>query len=81
METEGLLEIRMTCLDEAAAREVIDRCDEVPAERRGQNKVEREGSVIVITYLNKMWPYDIAEMADELALADEAQVAKVFSCI
>jgi hypothetical protein len=43
--------------------------------------VRREGNIVVITYNNKMWPYDIADMAGELELAGDAEAAQVFACI
>jgi len=81
METEKLLEVRMKCLGEEQAQEVIDRCGEVPEERRGKNAVRREGDTVIISYNNKMWPYDIADMAGELELASDEDSARVFACI
>lgn len=81
MEAEKLPEVRLVCFDDQAAQEVIRLCDEVPEERRGKNSVRREGNVIVITYTNKMWPYDIADMAGDMALAGDAESAAVFACL
>lgn len=81
METEGLPEVTLECLDEASAMEVMRRAEEVPEDRRGRNYVRREGKSIILTYTNKMWPYDIADMAGELGLAGDAESAAVFACL
>lgn len=81
METEKLPEVRLECLDEVSAVEVVRRAEEVPVERRGDNHVRREGSTVIITYTNKMWPYNIADMAGELGLAGDAESAAVFACL
>jgi hypothetical protein len=81
VELEKLPEVRLECLDEKSAMEVIRLCEEVPEKRRGKNSVRREGNIVVITYNNKMWPYDIADMAGELELAGDAEAAQVFACI
>lgn len=80
MATE-LLEVRLHCLDEDSAQKVIDETDQIPSERRGANTASREGSVVVISYNNKMWPYDIADMAGELGLAGDAESAAVIACL
>jgi LmbE family N-acetylglucosaminyl deacetylase len=78
METE----VRLVCVSEGAAEEVMERVDTVPLSRRKEvNSARREGDVIVITYADKMWPYDIADMADDLGLASNDETAKVFACI
>lgn len=81
MEGEKLPEVRLVCLDEESAKEVVRRAEEVPAERRGKNSVQRDGDTVVITYTNKMWPYDLADMAGELGLAGDAESAAVFACL
>lgn len=81
METEGLPEVKLECLDEASAVEVMRRAEEVPASRRNNNHVRRDGSTIIIAYTDKMWPYDIADMAGELGLAGDAESAAVFACL
>lgn len=81
MATEKLPEVVLECLDDASAEEVMRRAGEVPVERRGNNHIRREGSTIIITYTNKMWPYDIADMAGELGLAGDAESAAVFACL
>lgn len=81
MEAEELPEVRLVCLDEESAKEVIEKAETVPAERRGQNYVRREGATVIITYTNKMWPYDLADMAGELGLAGDAESAAVFACL
>lgn len=81
MELEKLPEVRLECLDEASAEEVIRRCEEVPPERRGRNSVRREGSTVIITYTTKMWPYDIADMAGEEGWAGDSESAAVFACL
>ena len=81
METEKLPEVTLECLDEVSAVEVVRRAEEVPAEQRGNNHIRREGSTVIITYTNKMWPYNIADMAGELGLAGDAESAAVFACL
>ncbi|WGV35826.1 hypothetical protein SEA_FRANKENWEENIE_137 [Streptomyces phage Frankenweenie] len=81
MEGEKLPEVRLVCLDEESAKEVVRRAEEVPAERRGKNSVQRDGDTVVITYTNKMWPYDLADMAGDLGLAGDAESAAVFACL
>ena len=79
METEKLLEVRLTCLGDQEAQEVIDRCNEVPPGRRRKNAVRREGSTVIISYLDKRWPFDIADMAGELGLASDGESARVIA--
>lgn len=81
MEGEKLPEVRLVCLDEESAKEVVRRAEEVPAERRGKNSVQCDGDTVVITYTNKMWPYDLADMAGDLGLAGDAESAAVFACL
>jgi hypothetical protein len=81
MEGEKLPEVRLVCLDEESAKQVIQKAEEVPPERRGRNYVRREGATVIITYTHKMWPYDIADMAGELGLAGDAESAAVFACL
>lgn len=81
MEGEKLPEVRLVCLDEESAKKVVRRAEEVPAERRGKNSVQRDGDTVVITYTNKMWPYDLADMAGDLGLAGDAESAAVFACL
>lgn len=77
----NLPEVRLECLDEASAAEVIKRASEVPAERRGMNHVRRDGSTVIIAYTNRMWPYGLADMASELGLAGDAEFAAVIACL
>lgn len=81
MELEKLPEVRLECLDEESAEEIIRLCGEVPPRRRGRNAVRREGNVVVITYTTKMWPYDIADMAGDMKLAGDRETAAVFACL
>lgn len=81
MELEKLPQVTLECLDEESAIKMMEKIDEVPTERRGRNDARREGVNIVITYDNKMWPYDIADMAGELELAGDHESARVFACL
>lgn len=81
MEGEKLPEVRLECLDEESAKKVMEKVEQVPAARRGQNYARREGSTVVITYTNKMWPYDLADMAGEEGWAGDAESAAVFACL
>lgn len=87
METEKYgqvhtLEVTLECISEEAATEVMRRCDLVPEERLGpHNRARREGRNIVLTYINKMWPFDVADMAGELELARDEQAARVIACL
>lgn len=82
METEKLLEVRLTCLTEAAAQDIVKRCSEVPKERLGTAHTARqEGRVVVIAYINKLWPYDIVDMAGDLDAAEDAELGRVLSCL
>lgn len=76
-----LPEVRLKCLDEESAIKVMEKVDEVPASRRGRNFAVRNGDTIVITYSNKMWPFDIADMAGELELASDHDSAQVIACL
>jgi hypothetical protein len=81
MATETL-EVRLTCLTEEAAEDIVKRCDEVPKERLGKtNSARREANVVIIGYTNKLWPYDIADMASDLGAADDVEVSKVLACL
>lgn len=81
MEGEKLPEVRLVCLDEESAKTVIEKAEEVPQERRGRNSVRRDGATVIITYTNKMWPYDLADMAGDMGLAGDAESAAVFACL
>lgn len=82
MATKKLPEVRLECLDGKSAQWIIDYVDQnVPAGRRGVNAVRRENSTVVITYINKMWPYDIAEMAEKEKLAGDSECAAVYACL
>lgn len=81
MATEGLLEIRLKCLDEESAKKVVEETEKVPAARKGSNSAIQEGSYVVISYSNKMWPYDIADMAADSGLASDEDAAAVFACL
>lgn len=82
MEGEKLPEVRLVCLDEESAKEVMRLIEEA---RKGKNDrsntAAREGDTIVITYFDKRWPYDIADMAGDLGLAGDAESAEVFACL
>lgn len=81
MDLEKLPEVRLECLDEDSAEAVMKWVATVPPERLGNNSARREGRVIVIAYSNKMWPYDLADMAGELGFAGDAESAAVFACL
>lgn len=82
MATEELPEVRLECFDEKSAQWIVDYViREVPASRRGRNGVRLDGSTVIITYDNKMWPYDIASMAEAENLADDSRVAAVYACL
>lgn len=81
MDLTKLPEVRLKCLDEESAIKVMEKVDEVPASRRGRNFAVRNGDTIVITYSNKMWPFDIADMAGELELASDHDSAQVIACL
>ena len=81
MDLIKLPEVRLKCLDEESAIKVMEKVDEVPASRRGRNFAVRNGDTIVITYSNKMWPFDIADMAGELELASDHDSAQVIACL
>ncbi len=78
---EKLPEVILECFDEESAKEVMSRIAEVPPERLGRNAARRDGANIVITYTNKMWPYDLADMAGELGLAGDHESARVIACL
>lgn len=78
---EKLPEVILECFDEESAKEVMSRVAEVPPERLGRNAARRDGANIVITYTNKMWPYDLADMAGELGLAGDHESARVIACL
>lgn len=72
--------VRLRCLSEEAAQDVFARCQEAP--RTGpHNRARLDGDSVIITYENKLWPYDIAEMAQELGLAAEFEAARVIACL
>lgn len=81
MSIQRLPQVRMECLDERAAIEVVRLCGEAPHARHGVNEVSREGNIVTIMYSDKMWPYDIVEMADELNLVGDSQAAAVLACL
>lgn len=81
MVTEKPGQIRMKCLNGKSAQFVMDQVRQVDPVRRGANSAVRDGLVIVITYYNKMWPYDIAEMAEAETLASPDEIAKVYRCL
>lgn len=81
METEKLPEVWLECFNEESAQKIIDFCNAVPPERKGRNSARREGSFVTITYTNKMWPYDIAEMAEAENLASDDRTAEVYGCL
>lgn len=82
METEELLEFRLTCLTEEGAEDIVKRCAEVPKKRLGgTHSARQEGRVVVIAYTNKLWPYDVIDMADDLGLIEGAEAERAFSCL
>lgn len=81
MTEQGLLEVKLVCIDEASAQEVLSRAEAVPKERRGRNFARREGRTVVITYDHAMWPYDLADMAAKLELAGDTEASAVFACL
>ena len=81
MKLEKLPEVTLECLDEASAEEVMRRVAELPLKRLGRNTARREGVNVVITYDNKMWPFDLADMAGELGLAGDHESARVIACL
>lgn len=82
METEELSEVRLTCLTEEGAEDIVKRCAEVPKKRLGTtHSARREERVVVITYTNKLWPYDIIDMAAELGLIEDSEAGRAFSCL
>jgi hypothetical protein len=72
--------VRLRCLSAEAAQEVVRRCDEAP-HKGWNNQTRLDGDSVVITYADKRWPYDIAEMAQELDLASDADAARVIACL
>lgn len=72
--------VRLRCLDAACARRVAD---EFPNKDRGgkANIMRVEGSAVLITYADKMWPYDIADWAGGAGLASDSASARVIACI
>lgn len=74
-----MTEVRLVCVSEEAAQQVINACDAAP--RKGSNSARRDGKTVIISYVNKMWPYDIAEMAEELHLASDSDIAGVYACL
>lgn len=81
MESDELPQVRLECFDGACARKVVAFCEQVPENRRGRNSAVRDGSAVVIRYTNKLWPYDIAEMAQAENLAGDSQCAAVYACL
>lgn len=81
MDLQKLPEVTLECLDEASAKEVMRRVAEIPLKRLGRNSARREGVNVVITYDNKMWPFDLADMAGELGLAGDHESARVIACL
>lgn len=75
-----LPKVTLKCLDAGSARRVAA---EFPNRDRGgaSNRMEADGDTIVITYADKMWPYDIADWAGEMGLASDSDSAKVISCL
>src|ERR1044072_6300103 len=80
MEGENLPEVRLECLDEEAAEEVMEHVRGGPEARRGNSRRGREGAPTGSRSTNKMWPYDLADMAGELGLAGDAESAGGVAC-
>lgn len=72
--------VTLKCLDAESARRVVS---EFPNRDRGgmTNTMTVEGDTVVITYADKMWPYDIADWAGEAGLASDSDSARVFACL
>jgi hypothetical protein len=81
MDLQKLPEVTLECLDEESAQEVMRRVAEIPLKRLGRNAARREGVNVIITYDNKMWPFDLADMAGELGLAGDHESARVIACL
>lgn len=82
MANEEPLEVRLTCLTEEAAEDIVKRCAEVPKERLGEtHSARREANVVIISYTNKLWPYDIVDMASDLGATDDAEAGRVLACL
>lgn len=75
-----LPKVTLKCLDVESARRVAD---EFPNRDRGgtSNTMEVDGDTVVITYIDKMWPYDMANWAGEMGLASDSDSAKVIACL
>lgn len=72
--------VRLQCLDADSAKRVVA---EFPNRDRGgrSNTMKADGSGVVITYADKMWPFDIADWAGENELASDSAAARVIACL
>lgn len=75
-----LPKVTLKCLDAESARRVVD---EFPNRDRGgnSNTMQAEGDTVVIGYVDKRWPLDIADWAGDEALASDSDVARVIACL
>lgn len=72
--------VTLRCVDAESARRVVG---EFPNRDRGGdlNTMAVDGDTVVITYVDKMWPYDIADWAGGMGLASDSDSARVFACL
>lgn len=72
--------VTLQCLDSESARRVVD---EFPNRGRGgaTNTMEAEGDRVLIVYVDKRWPLDIASWAGEEGLASDPDAAMVIACL
>lgn len=75
-----LPKVTLRCLDTEAAQRVVN---EFPNRDRGgvSNTMSAAGATVVITYVDKRWPLDIADWAGEEGLASDSASARVIACI
>lgn len=69
-------EIRLTCISEDAAKAVTDE-----ATRPGDtvHTVRQDGADVVIGYVDKRWPLDVADWAGENLHAHDDDAARVIA--
>lgn len=72
--------VTMRCLDSEAAQRVAD---EFPNRNKGgeTNTIRVDGDTVVIAYIDKRWPYDIADWAGEEGLASDHDAARVLASL
>lgn len=75
-----MVEIRLTCLTDAAAAAVVaEHADYFGA--GPSNTVRQDGADVVIDYFDKRWPLDIAEWAYENGHATDNAAARVIGAL